>query len=43
MKFDPDDFRVRESDTVKLRKWPTLVKPAYKSKEHYQELLADHV
>jgi PPK2 family polyphosphate:nucleotide phosphotransferase len=43
MKFDPDDFRVREGDTVKLRKWPTLVKPAYKSKEHYQDLLAEHV
>jgi PPK2 family polyphosphate:nucleotide phosphotransferase len=43
MKFDPEDFRVREGAAVELRKWPTLVKPAYKSKEHYQELLADHV
>ncbi len=28
---------------VKLSKWPTLVKPVYKSKEQYQELLASHV
>ena len=36
MKFNPDDFRVREGDEVKLRKWPTTVKPAYKSTEHYR-------
>ncbi len=28
---------------VKLSKWPTIVKPVYKSKEQYQELLAAHV
>jgi PPK2 family polyphosphate:nucleotide phosphotransferase len=43
MKFDPDDFLVREGDTVKLEKWPTLVKPAAKSREEFQQLQADHV
>ena len=43
MKFDPDDFRVREGDTVTLRKWPTLVEPAATSKAAYQELQAEHV
>jgi PPK2 family polyphosphate:nucleotide phosphotransferase len=37
------DFRVRERDEVDLGKWPTLIDPVYKSKEHYQELLSDHV
>jgi PPK2 family polyphosphate:nucleotide phosphotransferase len=36
-------FRVREGDDVNLRTWPTKVEPVYKSKEHYQELLAEHV
>jgi PPK2 family polyphosphate:nucleotide phosphotransferase len=43
MKIDSKDFRVREADEVDLRKWPTKVEPVYKSKEHYQELLAKHV
>jgi PPK2 family polyphosphate:nucleotide phosphotransferase len=43
MKIDADDFRVREGHGVKLHKWPTLVDPVYKSKEHYQELLAEQV
>lgn len=43
MKIDPDEFRVQEGDTVALRRWPTTVKPVYKSKEHYRELLAEHV
>jgi PPK2 family polyphosphate:nucleotide phosphotransferase len=37
------DFRVRERDEVDLGKWPTLIDPLYKSKEHYKELLSDHV
>jgi len=41
--FALDDFRVRKGDEVELRKWPTIVKPVYKSKQHYQELLAEHV
>ncbi|HKV51633.1 MAG TPA: ADP-polyphosphate phosphotransferase [Gemmatimonadaceae bacterium] len=43
MKIDPKDFRVREGKAVSLRHWPTKVKPAYASKEHYQELLTEHV
>jgi PPK2 family polyphosphate:nucleotide phosphotransferase len=37
------DFRVREGDEVDLKKWPTTVDPVYRSKEHYQELLHEHV
>jgi polyphosphate kinase 2 (PPK2 family) len=43
MKITSEDFRVREGGEVNLRKWPTSVKPAYKSKEHYQQLLGEHV
>jgi PPK2 family polyphosphate:nucleotide phosphotransferase len=43
MKIDTKDFRVQEGETVKLKKWPTLVKPVYESKEAYQKLLADQV
>jgi PPK2 family polyphosphate:nucleotide phosphotransferase len=43
MKINSKDFRVRQGDDINLRKWPTNVKPVYKSKEHYQELLAEHV
>ena len=42
MKIKSKDFRVRE-DAVDLGKWPTRIDPVYKSKPHYQELLADHV
>ncbi|MDP2027796.1 ADP-polyphosphate phosphotransferase [Sulfuriferula sp.] len=43
MKINSKDFRVQEGDKVKLKKWPTLVKPVYQSKEQYQKLLAEHV
>jgi polyphosphate kinase 2 (PPK2 family) len=43
MKINSKDFRVREGDEVNLRKWPTNVEPMYKSKEHYQKLLGEHV
>jgi PPK2 family polyphosphate:nucleotide phosphotransferase len=43
MKFNPNDFRVREGEEVKLRKWPTRVAPFYKSEHHYQKLLGEHV
>jgi len=43
MKISSKDFRVREGDHVNLRKWRTNVKPVYKSKEHYQKLLGEHV
>ena len=43
MKINSKDFRVREGDKVNLSKWPTIVKPVYKSKKQYQKLLEDHV
>jgi PPK2 family polyphosphate:nucleotide phosphotransferase len=43
MKISSKDFRVREGHEVSLRKWRTNVKPVYKSKEHYQKLLGEHV
>ena len=42
MKIDPDEFHVAPSAHVKLDKWPTLIRPLYKSNEHYQELLGRH-
>jgi PPK2 family polyphosphate:nucleotide phosphotransferase len=43
MKIHAKDFRVRQGAAVKLKKWPTTIAPFYKSKENYQELLAEHV
>jgi PPK2 family polyphosphate:nucleotide phosphotransferase len=43
MTINSKDFGVREDDEVNLRKWPTNVDPAYKSKEHYHKLLGEHV
>ena len=43
MKISSKDFRVREGDEVNLKKWPTTVKPVYKSKEQYEKLLEEHV
>ena len=33
MKIKSKDFQVQEGERVDLKKWPTLVKPAYKSKK----------
>ncbi len=43
MKIDPKNFRVSSERKVNLKKWPTLVKPIYESKEEYGELLQEHV
>ncbi len=43
MKIKSDQFRVRENEKVKLKAWPTAVKPFYKSKADYQEILKEHV
>jgi len=43
MKINSEDFRVQTGKKVKLKKWPTVVKPVYRSKEQYQKLLAEHV
>ena len=38
-----EPFRVRPGEKVKLRDWPTRVKPVYGSEEDYASLLADHI
>ena len=43
MKLDSNDFRVRADHDIQLRKWPTKVAPVYKSTEHYEALLEEHV
>jgi len=43
MKVNSKDFQVQEGEQVKLKKWPTLVKPVYKSKESYNKLLSEQV
>ena len=43
MKINSKDFRVPPGQKVKLRDWPTIVKPFRKSKDQYQELLLEHV
>jgi PPK2 family polyphosphate:nucleotide phosphotransferase len=43
MKIHSNDFRVPPGEKVNLRKWPTIVKPLYKSKKQYQKLLEKHV
>jgi PPK2 family polyphosphate:nucleotide phosphotransferase len=42
-KIDPDDFRARPGKKVDLDKWPTKIKPGYRSPEEYQTILAEHV
>ena len=43
MKTNVKDFRVSAGKKVKLDKWPTQVKPVYKSKKKYKELLEKQV
>jgi len=43
MKIDSSEFRVPADETVNLKKWPTAVKPFYKSKKQYKALLQEHV
>jgi PPK2 family polyphosphate:nucleotide phosphotransferase len=43
MKIDTDDFRIAEGKKVKLKDWPTKVKPYFGSKEEYKEAIAKHV
>lgn len=42
MKINSKEFRVRKGDKVDLKRWPTALKPANKSKEQYQKLPAEH-
>ena len=43
MKINSKDFRARPGEKVKLKTWPTSVKPLCKSKDQYQKLLEEHV
>ena len=43
MKIDIKDFCVPAGKKVKLNKWPTHVKPVYKSKKQYRALLTKQV
>ena len=43
MKINSKDFRVPAGEKVNLKKWPTLVKPVYKSKKKYNKLLEEQV
>ena len=39
MKIKSKDFRVPPGKKLDLKKWPTRVKPIYKSKKQYHKLL----
>jgi len=43
MNINGKKFRVRPGEKVKLKEWPTMVKPLYDSKEQYQKLIKEHV
>jgi PPK2 family polyphosphate:nucleotide phosphotransferase len=43
VKIDCEDFCVPAGKKVDLKKWPTRVKPVYKSKKGYKKLLEKHV
>ncbi|MFA5058142.1 MAG: ADP-polyphosphate phosphotransferase [Opitutaceae bacterium] len=43
MKINPKHFRVPPGAKVRLRKWPTRVKPFYQSKRRYARLLEEHI
>jgi PPK2 family polyphosphate:nucleotide phosphotransferase len=43
MKLHVKKYCVREGEEVNLKKWPTRVHPFYRSKQHYKEMLDEHV
>ena len=43
MKINLKDFRVSSGEKVRLKKWPTAIKPLYKSVPHYKEILSADV
>ncbi len=43
MKIKSNDYQVQEGDKVNLKKWPTRVEPAYKSKKDYRKKLKKQV
>lgn len=42
MKVKSKDFRVPEGEKIKLKNWPTKVRPCFQSKEDYQGILGEH-
>ena len=43
MKINSKDFQMRPGTKVKLKEWPTTMKPICKSKKRYRKLLEAHV
>jgi len=43
MHIKSTDFRVNEGSRVDLKKWPTRVRPSYKTSRQYKDMLAAHV
>ena len=43
MKITSKNFRVPPGKKVRLKNWPTAVKPDYASKEEYKDLWGEHV
>jgi PPK2 family polyphosphate:nucleotide phosphotransferase len=43
MRIDVDPYRAREGKRVRLKEWPTLGKPFYKTKRDGDRLLAEHI
>jgi PPK2 family polyphosphate:nucleotide phosphotransferase len=41
--INPSDYCITGNKEIKLKKWPTIEDPFYKSKDHYKELLATNV
>jgi PPK2 family polyphosphate:nucleotide phosphotransferase len=41
--IDPDDFRARPGKSVRLKDWPTKVKPIYDDKETYEAMLLEQI
>ncbi len=43
MKINIKDFQVTEGKKIELKKYPTIIKSFYKSKDQYKEILARHI
>ncbi|HEV2731689.1 MAG TPA: ADP-polyphosphate phosphotransferase [Terriglobales bacterium] len=43
IKINSKDFRVGHREKIRLREWPTIIKPFCESKKQYQTLLQEHV
>jgi PPK2 family polyphosphate:nucleotide phosphotransferase len=43
MKINSKNFSVRSKEKVQLKKWPTKIKPFFKSKKRYHKILRDQV